>query len=445
MGHGSLKSKDPYESWRRNLERFPVGAPGRKTIYEIMRCLCSPEEAELLSRLDFKLTSLGRLATRLDMKAEELFPRLDSLADRGLVMDIEVKGKKRYMLTPTVIGFFEFSMMRVRDDIDQKHLAELYHRYIIEEPDFFAQFGKNVKTTPFRTLAHEPALPESWSEVLDWERARCLIDDAKDLAVGICHCRHVAHHHGRDCKKFRMESCLSLGTGARFLVDHRFARSIDKAEALELLCATREAGLVHLCDNVQQRPVFICNCCGCCCDVLLGFKKFKPFGTALSSNFEAICDPQDCTGCGRCVRACPIDAIRLVEPTANAHPGEPASSHQKKRKVAQIDHEICLGCGVCVLQCPERALQLRPRALRQITPESTYLRVLTMALERGVLQDLLIDPREGFGARSGNLLIKAALRLPPNRQVLLHQAVKSRFIKAVIQGARKAGILGKDF
>ena len=33
-------------------------------------------------------------------------------------------------------GFFEFSMMRLRGDVDQKLLAELYYQYINVEEEF---------------------------------------------------------------------------------------------------------------------------------------------------------------------------------------------------------------------------------------------------------------------------------------------------------------------
>jgi hypothetical protein len=65
-----------------------------------------------------------------------------------------------------------------------------------------------------------------------------------------------------------------------------------------------------------------------------------------------------------------------------------------------------------------------------------------MALERGVLQDLLIDPEGGPAARTAHLLLGAALRLPPNRQILLHDAVKSSFLRTVVKAAKKAGIAG---
>jgi hypothetical protein len=47
--------------------------------------------------------------------------------------------------------FFEFSMMRVRDDVDQKALAELFYEYLNVEEDFVRELFARGETQLGRT------------------------------------------------------------------------------------------------------------------------------------------------------------------------------------------------------------------------------------------------------------------------------------------------------
>lgn len=435
MGH--LAGKQAYKQIQKRLEQMPVGAPGRKTIYEILKIIYSPEEAELASQMPLSPKSLSRIARELGMSPDELRPRLEAMADKGMLVDIELDGKMRYMLAPTMVGVFEFTMMRVREDMDQKKLAELIHRYVIEESDFVDSLKGGTQTSLFRTLVHEVTLPEDYAEVLDWEKASHVVGTAGQWGVSLCHCRHVAHHRGEDCQVFRMESCLSIGLGADFLIRHDLAREIDKSEALDLLAETRDAGMVHICDNVQKRPTFVCQCCGCCCEILNAFKKFKVFGNTFSSNFQATPDESKCTGCKKCQKACPVDAIDIID---RPH----AIDGKKYRWVARVDPEICLGCGVCAMKCEFDSMKMTPRSQRRIAPESTLARVLAMALEQGKLHNYTAELGEGATAHFMGALAGAILRLPPAKQLLARDAFKSRFINYVIDRARRAKVPGSD-
>jgi hypothetical protein len=43
----------------------------------------------------------------------DLKTKLDAMADKGLVLDSEIGGETKYCLPPTLVGLFEFSMIRV--------------------------------------------------------------------------------------------------------------------------------------------------------------------------------------------------------------------------------------------------------------------------------------------------------------------------------------------
>lgn len=47
-----------------------------------------------------------------------------------------------------------------------------------------------------------------------------------------------------------------------------------------------------------------------------------------------------CTGCEKCISACPVDAIAL------------------KNNIAVINKNLCIDCGACVNVCPKSAISI---------------------------------------------------------------------------------------
>jgi formate hydrogenlyase subunit 6/NADH:ubiquinone oxidoreductase subunit I len=428
MGH--VVAKQAYLRLQNKLDQMPPGARASSALFEILKELYSEEEADLAARLPFRPTTLSALAKRLGEPADQLRLRLDGMADKGLVFDFKYGDSFRYMLAPTVVGFFEFSMMRVRPELDQRRLARLYHQYIVEEGLLHASLLGKDKTSLFRTLVHEETLPADYREVMDWERASSVVAEAGRWAVGLCHCRHVASHMDEPCQRLPMDVCLTIGPAADYPVRHEMARDLSRDQALAILEQGREAGVVFLCDNVQRRPMFVCLCCGCCCEVLKGFKRFAAHGDTMSSNFLASVEASRCRGCGACARACPIDGIELLD-----RPRQVGRRHV--RPLAAVDGQICLGCGVCALACKKQALTMESRPRRKLTPENSLARVLTMVIEQDKLHHFLIDQEAGLTSQLAGSLLGAVLQLPPAKQVLAQQVFRSRLVDYWLQRQRK--------
>ncbi len=70
-------------------------------------------------------------------------------------------------------------------------------------------------------------------------------------------------------------------------------------------------------DNVRKDVKFVCHCCACCCNVLSAINKYGYPNALVTSSYLAAIEEESCLGCGKCARACPIEAIAMV-PDAQA-------------------------------------------------------------------------------------------------------------------------------
>jgi len=69
-------------------------------------------------------------------------------------------------------------------------------------------------------------------------------------------------------------------------------------------------------------------------------------------------DVMKCTGCGICLRACPVGIIGLVN------------------KKASILRDLCEECGICAFSCPEVAILFE---LEDTSASTTYIAAFPVA------------------------------------------------------------------
>jgi ferredoxin len=215
---------------------------------------------------------------------------------------------------------------------------------------------------------------------------------------------------------------MSFGLNADSLIRHGFAKEVSRTEMLENVARAKEFKLVLTADNVQKHVGFICQCCGCCCNLMLGISRHGYPNTIVTSTYISQVEVDKCTGCEKCARACPIHAIEMV-PIVNPP--------TKKPKDPRVDEAICLGCGVCALVCHENAVRLVKRDQRVLHPVTTIERVILQSLERGTLQNQLFDDPQSVSQQFLRGFVGAFLRLPPVKKALLSEQLRSRFLAAL--------------
>jgi len=435
MAHATARGA--YGALVDRLNRFPQGAPPSDLLYRILSLLFTEREAGLVARLPVRPVTARRAARIWGMREAEARTVLDGLASRAILLDMEGPNGTLYILPPPMAGFFEFSMMRVRDDIDQHLLAELFWQYITVEDEFIVSLFTHGETQLGRVFVNEPALADARQpgngtpaearpdlmQVLDYERASEVIGTAQHMGVGVCYCRHKAEHVGKACQA-PMNICMTFGGSADSLIRHGYARRVDKAEGMDLLAQAYESRLVQFGENVQRDAGFICNCCGCCCEAMIAQRRFGSLNPVHTTNYLPHVDEATCNGCGKCVDTCPVEAMTLVSANDPAKP--------RKRR-AELTAEICLGCGVCTRVCTHKALWLEPRPERVVTPVDTLHRTVLMAIERGRLQDCIFDNRALLSHRAMAGILGVILKLPPTKQVLATQQMRSRYLVKLLE------------
>ena len=283
MAHQHLKNA--YHRLTERINLFPQGAPPSELLYGILKMLFSEKEAGLVSQLPIRPFDARKAAAVWNVGEREAEGILDGLADRGILLDIEENGNRIYIMPPPMAGFFEFSMMRLRADLDQKALSELYYQYINVEEDFIKALFVAGETQLGRALVHEPALPsDSGIHVLDYERASHIIQTASHIGIAMCYCRHKMGHVGRACEA-PMDICMTFNRAADSLIRHGIVRPVTVSECMGLLERAYENNLVQFGENVQRQVSFICNCCGCCCEAMIAARKFAHLHPVHTTNF----------------------------------------------------------------------------------------------------------------------------------------------------------------
>ena len=422
MAHHTVRSG--YEQLVDRLNRFPQGAPPSELLHGILEMLFSEREAGLVALLPIKPFKARQAATVWKLTELEARRILEELASRAILLDIEDReGELLYVLPPPMAGFFEFSLMRVRGDVDQKVLSELFWEYITVEEEFIKRLFTEGETQLGRTFVQEAALPsDNALQVLDYERASEVIESASHRGVGLCYCRHKAEHLDRACDA-PLDICMTFNNTAASLIRHGFARQVDAAEGLDLLQQAQDENLVQFGENVQQRVNFICNCCGCCCEAMIAQRRFAVLNPIHTSNYLPEVDQALCNGCTKCVQVCPVEALSMV--SAN-------NPHHPKLRKAKLDEKVCLGCGVCVHNCSREAIRLEPRDQRVITPVNSAHRTVLMALERGKLQDLIFDNQAMASHRAMAAILGVILDLPIVKQTLAKRQMRSRYLDRLL-------------
>ncbi len=324
--------KDVYKKLAIHLDKTPSGYPETESGVElrILKQLFTKDEAELTLSLIQMLEPVEAIAKRAGKSPEEIEPMLIEMGIKGLIIHINKDNVNTFMLLQFVVGLWEYQVNRLT-----KELINDFNEYV---PYLIKDQYKN-KTQQLRIIPVKKSVNTELN-IMDYEQVESIIKSQSKILVAPCICRKEHEMMDKGCGKL-MEACLVFGAGAFIYENRGIGRTINHEEALDIAKEAVKQGLVPQPSN-SKKPINLCFCCDCCCQILKNIKNFDKPAKIVSSNFQALVDMDECTGCQACEEICPMDAITMDD----------------KDNIAIVNLDRCIGCGLCVTTCEFDAISL---------------------------------------------------------------------------------------
>lgn len=331
-----------YEKLAEALDALPNGFPRTATGSDIklLKFLYTENEAILAAELSGNLETVDEIAERLKMLPKEALAGLFNLLRQGKALMQEAEGKRKFRLAPFIVGSYEASGSRMNHEY-----ATLVENYLNDGGVYGIM---QPQPALHRVVPAVDSLELEW--ILPYDNVMAILNNAQTFHVQDCICRLKQTALGKGCDA-PLHNCLSFSNVKRA----PRPGDITREEAINIIDQAEKAGLVHSVSNVVDGINYICNCCGCCCGILLGITKWGIENTMARANYEAIINSQACTGCKVCLKRCQVAAVTIIDGKAN------------------IDRNKCLGCGLCVSTCKADAIKLVPRPeSEQVKPPQDF-------------------------------------------------------------------------
>ncbi|RLB74003.1 MAG: 4Fe-4S ferredoxin [Deltaproteobacteria bacterium] len=356
MNQAVVNSEDIFHLLQRHLDSLPAGFPATESGIElrILRKLFTVAEAEIAVALQMRPEPVSKISQRLAMGPVELAPKLLEMSKKGLIFRLDKGDLTLYMAAQFVVGIWEYHV----NDLDEELIRDV-NEYL---PQLMGKSWSQIDTMQLRVIPVAESL-DSETSIMPYEAAEQIITEQTAIVVAPCICRTEQKMVGAGCDA-PMDTCLIFGSASTFYKDNGLGREVSQSEALELLQAGLDAGLVLQPSN-SQKPINICMCCGCCCQVLKNLKKMPHPAQMISANYYAEVNTDNCVACGDCAERCHMEAITV-------------------EGAAVVDLNLCIGCGVCVPACDYEALSIKQKdpEAQTLPPETMVKTLMQMAHER---------------------------------------------------------------
>ena len=346
----------------------------------LLRCFdiaISLEETNFLLKIKTKPRTYKQLLKFSGLTEKQFTPFINEILKKGLISSLNIKNiKEAYILSPILVGWFEVYLSGGDESDERKEFAESFEKYFSSRKilNFFPlrnylnhKFKRSSKPNTRIVVPEEkPHTKIEVNKKIEVEPVKIypsqnvfeLLEkygDENKIAVIHCFCRQWKKMIGTPCS-FNMsgESCIIIGEATRHVVKNEIGRYISKQEAVDIISETHKKGAIHQVfhrkDDLSLPEIAICNCCWDCCGILSGYNRgLSPL--CIKSYYVAeLTDNSLCTGCGLCIKHCPVNALEL------------------KNNKCTINEEICIGCAQCEVKCPKKLIKMMHKERNVILP-----------------------------------------------------------------------------
>ena len=362
---------------KQNSSSIPVTRP----LLDCFDVVITPEENEFLLKIRREPLNYQDISSFSELPEDSFRSFLKTLCEKGLIWTrYTEQEEERYVLAPILLGWFELFLSDGADTPQKREFA-------CRVDDLFNSWGKfnvfplrglwNYQTQKKSRSHKRVVIPQETNNRVETAQVdvnqRIKIPETKiyptesvyeliekyggknQIAVVHCFCRQWRKFVGEPCRfKHLDESCIALGAFTKYAVKYGIARNISKKEALDIIKDVQKKGAVHQVyherEDLDLPEVAICNCCWDCCGTIGSYNRGLIPMRVRSYYVAQIAHESLCTGCGTCIKYCPVKAMSVVS------------------NKSRIDEAKCMGCGQCELQCPEGVITLAYKEREVVLP-----------------------------------------------------------------------------
>jgi electron transport complex protein RnfB len=244
---------DVYEELIEWLKQYDEGLTHSDDMVALMKARYTPEDAALLTGIPIRYNAIEDLAELKGMSVEELQPRLDALARKGVVWKVFKYGKTRYRICDTYTIFYRSVYWGGGRNSEHYTMAPFLNRTF---ETYFERFADS-HTKGLRTLPIETTVGDTRG-ILPFEDVLKVLDDQDYFCVGNCSCKakHNLDPDHENCSHYPYEeNCVHFGNFARYMVENGHGRELSREECRDVLLRCADEGMVHGVSNWLEPAV----------------------------------------------------------------------------------------------------------------------------------------------------------------------------------------------